>query len=143
VSRYISVDRYVQVFCIGMAVDADVRHRIETTLDLAAGHIDGVRASVGADTCTVSTSVSHMLEQVNAIYAAVVWNCPCSRSIEGAAKDRLMEWATNICDSIANGSLEVCEGETGVNFPAAAMPKVAWNDAVAAEIYLNYLQASE
>ena len=138
-TRYISADDYMRTFCIGMTITPDVRLQIETTLDLAAGHIDGARASVGAAGCAVSTAVADQLKMVNAIFAAVVWSCPCSRALTEEAKDRLLPYAQSVVEAIVSGVLEVCEGETGINFPAIALPQIAWNDAIAAEIYNNYL----
>ena len=138
-TRYISADNYARIYCMDMAIDADARLTIETLLDRAAGPIDAARLSVGASSCTVSTSVSHTLELVNAIFAAVIWNCPCAPAMPEEAKDRQLNWAQSIVDAIGSGELEVCEGETGVNFPAVALPQIGWNDAIAAEIYHNYL----
>lgn len=139
-SRYVTADEYIRIFGIQNCLDASTRIRIETLLNFAAGPIDAALNSVGAADCTISPAARATLQMINCIYAAVVWNCPCSEEWSDSDKQRYLEWAQSHVQAIGRGEIEVCEGATGTNYPAVAMPQIAWNDAIAAEIIYGYDQ---
>jgi len=143
-SRYATAEEYTKMFCGDWPADDVVMlDRIERALDMSAGKIDGALVSVGACTCTLSVAGQRALANLNCLLAVVHYSCPCnSVDVTDDMRRLYAEEAQGMIDALLSGVLEVCEGETGSNFPSVAFPQVAWNDALAAEIYNNSLKKS-
>jgi len=142
--RYATAEDYTKMFCGDWPMDDEVMlDRIERALDMSAGKIDGALASVAACDCTLSVSGQRTLAYLNCLLAVVHYVCPCnSVDITDDMRRLYADEAQGMIDALMDGTLEVCEGETGSNFPSAAFPQIAWNDANAAEIYNNSLKKS-
>lgn len=111
---------------------------IDTYLRLAAGDINAARNSVGACDCTIDSAVDLMVRKLNCIIAAVSHHCPCAQPhISDEMRTEYLRWASDMLAAIRNGKLELCQGETGSEYPAMATAERAWTDWAAAEIELN------
>ena len=141
-TRYATAEDYTKMFCGDWPADNETMlDRIERALDMSAGKIDLALASVGACTCTLSVSGQRALAYLNCLLAVVTYTCPCnSVDVTDDMRRLYAEEAQGMIDALMSGELEVCEGETGSNFPAVAFPQIAWDDARAAEIYNNSLK---
>ena len=141
-TRYATAEDYTKMFCGDWPEDsATMIDRIERALDMSAGKIDLALASVAACDCTLSVSGQRALAYLNCLLAVVHYTCPCNTvDIDDDMRRLYAEEAQGMIDALMDGTLEVCEGETGSNFPSAAFPQIAWNDANAAEIYNNSLK---
>ena len=105
-----------------VTLDTHQRTTIELNLDLAANDIHVALAASGACDCTPSAHGLQYLKRLNIIIAAAFYGCKCGQPavIVGDARTQYMEWAQLQLDMLRDGRLEICEGETGAEFPALA-----------------------
>ena len=108
-------DEYVMVTLNAHQIDS-----VELNLDLAANDIHIARAASGACDCTLSAHGEQFLKRLNIIIAAAFYGCTCGKPavITGELREQYMTWAQTQLDMIRDGRLEVCQGETGSDFPA-------------------------
>jgi len=132
-SRYGTAKQYSQMFCGEWPLEAEVQARIEQALDMTAFKIDMALHSVDACDCTLSTAGTNALAYLNCLLAVVHYRCPCSALEQG--DDMRSLWAEEaqlMMDALLDGSLEVCQGETGsqfVYFDWAEHALTPWNEA--------------
>lgn len=108
---------------------------VEMYLDLATPAIFAALASVGACSCTFASWANAYLAQLNSLMAAVIHHCPCGRGeLTDDMRQAYLEWITQQLELIRTGSIELCSGYTGADFPAIATAEQAWTDWRAAEI---------
>jgi hypothetical protein len=105
--------------CAGLDLgDADTVATIENALDLAASDVHAALAAVGACDCTIAGWAETYLKKLNIIDAAVIHNCPCGNTLSDEEKQVFLQWLETQFTNIRQGKTEVCEGETGAEFPA-------------------------
>ena len=136
--RYATAQEYADFFCIGTSLSATERSQIESVLDLSAGDIHAARQAVGACDCTVSAGVAMLLAKLNIILAGVFRNCPCApNNLTDAQSQFYLTWATERLIAISSGRWELCEGETGSDFPAVGWAEHAGTEFSRAETILK------
>ena len=110
-------DEYVMV-----TLDAHQIDSVELNLDLAANDIHVALAASGACDCTPSAWGLQFLNRLNIIIAAAFYGCTCGKPavIAGELREQYMTWSQTQLDMLRDGRLEVCQGETGSDFPALA-----------------------
>ncbi len=138
---YATAEEYALFWCLDWPPDdCAVQERIELALRVTAGRIHVARSSVGACDCSLSTESLQMLKEMNMDLAAILYNCPC-----GAARGRLSDDMkqtmllniTEMLNMISDGSWEVCDGETGANYPAIATAERGLTEWSEAQIIIN------
>ena len=118
-------------------INAAERGVIEHWLDVTAGEIYAALGSVGACDCTLSVWGAQFLLQLNIISARMYYDCPCSPTLTGADKARLMAMITTRLQSIREGDVDVCAGATGSKFPAIGWAELSLTEWNAARIIIN------
>jgi hypothetical protein len=101
----------------------------------SAGRINLAMASAGACSCTLSAAALAAMKELNFVLAALIYKCPCAR-VNFSDNERQM-WlmdAQATLTSIRNGELELCEGETGRDFPSIGWAEQSWTPWREAEI---------
>lgn len=119
-ARYADVNDFAARFCEGFSEEDE--SEVNRFLELAATNINMAIAAQGACSCTFSSWATPYLVELNCIIALVTFNCRCSTIRALAAEDRAVwaEWANNQLTLIRTGQLELCDGETGTDFPVTS-----------------------
>ena len=100
-------------------IDALERAAIESYLNIAAADIHASRAASGGCNCTLASWAADYLAKLNIIDAAVIHNCTCGGvKMSDEARANWLQWVDAQLELIRLGKLELCEGETGSEFPA-------------------------
>jgi len=112
---------------------------VQTYLRIGAGDITVALMAVGAQNCSISCADA-FVRNLNVVLAAVKHACPCERpNLTENARMQFLQWSTEVLRNIWTGELELCDGETGSNFPAVGIAQQAWTAWRAAEIVLDSL----
>jgi len=111
---------------------------MEHYLDIAASDIAVAMAANGQCDCALASwataPLRGLLRKLNVIEAMVIYNCPCgSPRMSDDRWEMWMNWCNETLGKIQDGVLELCQGETGMNFPA-----VGW-----AERNLTFISENE
>jgi len=117
-NRYADANDFATKFC--ESYDEDDESEVNRLLELAASNINAARAAQGACDCTLASWAIRYLIDLNCTIALVTFNCPCSTIRALSAENRAVwaEWANNQLELIRVGKVELCDGETGSDFPA-------------------------
>jgi hypothetical protein len=120
---------YVEYWCITTPAELTPEQisMIESALRRAAGVINMSVLAQGAGNCPFSTSAEQMLRQIGYVMAAVAYNCRCgSPNMDAAEKQMWLNWVSDQLTLIREGKIELCEGETGRDFPDIGVAEVGW-----------------
>jgi hypothetical protein len=117
---------------------------IAVPLDMAAGDVAMALAAVDALNCTKSVQGANFLRQLTCTIAAVLYNAPCgSAHFSDAMRRTMIEWVEKRLDGLRDGSIEVCQGFTGADWPAFGAAQQGLTDRSAAQlIYDRYRRGS-
>ena len=106
---------------------------IEHYLDVAASDVHAALAASGQCDCTWASWASGFVSKLNIIDAAAYYQCSCGQPHFGSTEtDRYLQWASNQLELLMTGRLDICEGATGLDFPAmgwAAQGHTDWQKA--------------
>lgn len=129
---------------VGLAsMSVEQEDQIEAALALAVGDINLAREQTGACDCTLSGSAEQFLKRLQITIAASVYNSPCGRpSINDDMKLAWQRWCTQYLDAIRSGALELCDGETGPDWPAFGAAAQAWTEEGMVRVISNRLRES-
>jgi len=129
-------DAYVIV-----AIDVQQRSTIERYLNLAATDIHAARAASGGCDCTLASWAADYLAHLNIVMAAAFYSCTCGRPAVSALSDETRtayrEWAQAQMDAIRDMRIELCDGETGSEFPVIGWAEQGVTEFAKAQIVLN------
>lgn len=113
---------------------------IEAYLDIAANDIHMARQANGGCDCTISAAAGEFLRKLNVIDAAIWHQCPCAKpNLSDTDRTAFLQWITNELTNIRQGKVELCEGETGSEFPYVAWAEQSWTPWAGAQIIINRL----
>lgn len=135
--RYANADDFQSVW--GCEVPPDYESDINDQLDLAASQIHGAMASVAACDCTLATWATNYLKHLNSVLAALTLQgpCPCP-NLTTEEITIYAEWSNTRLEEIRTGKTELCQNETGLDFPAFAVAEMATTSFAARRILENY-----
>ena len=116
-NRYADANDFAVKFCEGY--DEDAESEINRLLELAAANINAARAAQGACDCTLASWARYYLIDLNCVIALITFNCVCTTIRALSAEDRTIwaDWANTQLTQIRSGQIELCDGETGSEFP--------------------------
>jgi len=121
-----------------VAINAQQRAAIEHNLILAAGAIHAARAAADACNCALAAWALDYLIHLNNVIAAAFYGCTCgSAALTDDTKVSYREWADAQLELIRTSKLELCEGETGADFPATGWAEQAVTEFAARDIVAN------
>ena len=121
---YGTIEGYVDYWCVTDcdSLDAGQRRKIESSLTMAAGMINMAISTQGAQECVFSAAAEQSLQMLNFIMAAVTYNCRCaSPNLATDEKQMWLRWIDDQLAAIRDGRIELCAGETGTEYPHAAI----------------------
>jgi len=134
---YATPQDYIDFFCLDGVYD-EVDGRLETFLAMASSDVDMARAQTGACDCSLTSAAETFLSRLTCVIAAVIHNCPCGEvRLSDQERQMYLDWATVNLNAIRTGNLELCYGETGADWPAAASVSQNLTDRNQAIIILN------
>lgn len=103
------------------ALTASQRLVIEDHLLQAASDIHAARAANGGCDCNLASWAAEYLARLNSVIAAAFYDCLCTSPGPPMIEERrqmYMDWSTEQLRMLREGDMELCDGETGKNFPA-------------------------
>jgi len=111
---------------------------IENILEMVTADVTVALQSVGACDCVLSVPGLNFVRKLSVIEAGIFYNCPCGdTNLSDDQKAVLLDWMTTQLANILNGTLELCEGSTGANFPAIGWAEQAYTEFNANQIIIN------
>jgi hypothetical protein len=138
--RYATAQEFSDFWCREPMCDED-RIKIEAILDIAAADIHVAMAATGMCDCTLADWSTEFLKKLNIIDAEVIQHClaRCGRASVMTAELRRMwlEWVNMNLEGIRKGSIELCAGATGEDFPSMGWAEQSVTDFAAAQIIHN------
>ena len=135
---YASPEEYADFWCISPN-DCDELDQVKNYLRRAASTINMARQAQGACDCTLSSVSSDYLRDLSIVLAVVYHKCPCARPNLTTDEMRMyLEQASGELSMIRTGELELCQGETGSDFPALGWAEQTVTEFATAEIIINY-----
>ena len=123
--QYATARDYVELICTRTADVQDEPH-INVLLTRVAGTITAALQANGQCDCTWASWVDDYLANLNVYLAAALQDCPCSNLTE-EDKRRYLDYVNNELEMIRTGRTELCEGETGVDYPAFGNVNIGHN----------------
>jgi len=133
---YACANDFAVFFC--ETVSADEEAQLNRTLRLAATRISMARQASGACDCTLSATSAEYLKYLNCILAIAFYNCKCTNlNVTQEERAMYLDAAMKDLELIRTGKLELCQGETGSDFPAVGYAAQGWTEANRAQIIAN------
>lgn len=121
------------------AISAAEIATIEMYLDITAADIHAARAATGGCDCTLQSWAMDFFAKVNIIEAGAFHTCSCGAPrLSDDAKQNILTWANGQLEALRNGTLAVCEGDTGKEYPAVGWAEISYNDWNTIQISDNY-----
>jgi hypothetical protein len=141
-ASYTTADEVAQFFCRGEGYGAGSE---PTAVDMAryiaksAARINMSLSASGQCDCTWNEWADHFLQELNMIGAALLIHCPdCSRHFNADEKEYYSGWLGEQLELLRSGKLELCRGETAVDYPAWGIIQYRLTDRSAAQMIANY-----
>jgi hypothetical protein len=117
--KYASAAEYFAFFCGSEdCSNPEEESIVNEFLEKAAGDIHAALAAAGACDCTLAGWALNFLKKLNILDAAVLQGCPCANPYDAAQKRLVAEELRRNFSMIMTGEVELCDGETGANYPA-------------------------
>ena len=111
---------------------------LEHWLDVAAGDVHAALAATDQCDCTWSAWGADYAKKLNIIDAASYPHCRCGKEDIGAReRQNLLDWMSAQLAAIADGTIDLCEGATGKNWPALGYADQAYTEFQAAEMIIK------
>lgn len=133
-----TADEYGQFFCFNLPLSADEETTISAILEIASADVHAAMAASGQCDCTLAPWANVYLRKLAILDSAVMFNCPCGNArLTDAMKQTWIAWISEQLTAIRTGQLELCDGETGSDFPALGHAEIAWTDYNGARIIMN------
>ena len=138
---YADAGDFADFFCVEIDNDSQQEAVINNYLAISANTIHAARAASGGCGCSLASWAAEYLKFLNIVMAAAFYSCECGRPATSMMSDdtrnAYREWAQNELDNIRTQHIELCDGETGADFPVAGWAGQGWNEFVRTRIVLN------
>ena len=122
---YATAREYVSLVCTKTANVQDEAD-INVRLSRVSGTISAALQASGQCDCTWADWAAQYLSNLNVYLAAALQDCPCSNLSEND-KQRYLDYATGELEKIRTGQIELCAGETGIDYPAFGVANIGHN----------------
>lgn len=137
---YATAGQFSDFFCQGDVGD-DAEGAINNNLRLAATDIWVALKSAGADQCAMPPQSLDYLAFLNIIIAAAFYSCTCGRPsitmLSDDMRNNYRAWAQAQLDAVRRSEIELCEGETGADFPYLDVAEQGWTHFNRVRIIVN------
>lgn len=136
--RFATAQEYNDLLCAQADLDDEgILATIENALDIAASDVHAALASVGACDCSYPAWADVYLAKLNIIDAALLHQCPCGRKLTDIELGMWHKWLEDNFMMIRTGKIDVCQGETGSDYPAYGVIQRGLTEFSRAEIAFN------
>jgi hypothetical protein len=113
--------------------------QVNRLLDMASSNIYAALQAAGAGSCSMDDWATTYLKNLNVILGAVLYYAPCWPHLSVEEKRLYMEFANGQLTEIKNGTLELCSGATGKDFPSIDWAEQSVDEFSAAKIIVKDL----
>jgi hypothetical protein len=128
---------YAAFWCTVLGSDEE-ETTVQNYLDIAVSDIHGALAASGACDCTLASWATTLLKKLNIVDAAIFHKCPCGAPlISDDMRRAYLEWMNLQLELIRTGKLELCDGETGADFPVTGWAQQGLTEFNKAQIIVN------
>ena len=137
-TRYADAREYTLLVCTktsGVQQEPEINLRLERV----SGAISAALQSSGQCDCTWTSWAANYLATLNVYLAAALQDCPCS-NLSDADKDRYLLYVNDELEKIRSGQITLCDGETGIDYPAFGTANIGHNIFSRADIILKRIQ---
>ncbi len=134
-AAYTTVDDLAAFFCVEpfTAETEPSEMAIERYIAKGASRINVSLLATGMCACTFNDYAADFLQELNLIAAAIMLHCrSCKRNLTTEDRQFWSTWLGEQLELLRSGKLELCAGETAIDFPAigwAAQSVTDWNHA--------------
>ena len=134
-AAYTTVDDVAAFFCVEpfQADTEPSEQAIERYIAKGASRINISLMATGMCSCTFNDYAADFLQELNLIAAAIMLHCPsCGRNLKTEERQFWSDWLGEQLELLRSGKLELCAGETTIDYPAigwAAQSVTDWNHA--------------
>jgi len=126
-----------------VTIDRRQQSTIKLYLEQMASRINASLQSVGACNCTLTDDALDFLANINIRLAGIYQECPCGGpSLSIDEKQLYLEDIAGELELIRTGKIELCQGHTGADYPAADYVQHSWTEWNAARLILNRLRST-
>ena len=133
---YAGHEDFAHFWCI--TVSPDEESHLNGMLTLAATPIHAARAANAGCDCSLASWADTYLMMLNCMLAAATYNCKCTNlNLSQVEKSMYMEATREDLTNIRQGNIELCDGETGADFPVVGWAEQGWNEFSRTQIVLN------
>jgi hypothetical protein len=136
---YATPAEYNDLLCAGLDLtDADTLAMVTNALALAASDAHAALAASNQCTCTPDAWAVVYLKKLNIVDAAVLQHCPCGNAVRTQEeRDRLQEWLEGQYELIRTSATVICQGATGIAYPAFGIAQYSHTDWNYVQIIFN------
>jgi len=141
-ASYTTADEVAQFFCRGEGYGAGsepTQDDMARYIRKGAARINMSLSASGQCDCTWNSYAEDFLQELNMVAAALLTHCPdCSRHFNADEKEFYHGWLSDQLELLRSGKLELCQGETAVDYPAWGIVQQRLTDRGAAQMIANY-----
>ena len=138
---YATAGDFADFFCMEIDNESQQEAVINNNLRKAATFIHAARAASGGCNCSLSPWAEEYLSTLNVVMAAAFYSCQCGRPAITVLSDdvraQYREAVQNELDNIRTQKIELCDGETGADFPVVGWAEQGWDEFARTRIVLN------
>jgi len=140
-SSYVTADELAEFWCRGEGYGGSSEPTLDDInryIQKSAARINLSLSVTGQCSCTFSAWASEFLQELNLIGAALLIHCPdCGNRFTKEEREFYSAWMGEQLELIRTGQLDLCDGATGVDYPALGWAEQSWTDFNAAHIVVN------
>ena len=130
---------YAEFWCTQIS-GCDEEATVKNYLRRASSNINMALQAQGACNCTLSDVSVAYLRDLAIVLAVVYHSCPCARpKLSDAQLALYSRQASDELSMIRKGEIELCEGQTGSDFPAIGWASQSWTSFNAAQLIVENL----
>lgn len=111
---------------------------LQRNIDMAASEVNMSLQASGQFTCNKSEEGNMFLKLLNIVGAMLLTEWDNARFLEQFDRTRYQDWKDSNLELLRTGHMELCEGETNVDYPAVATAEVGYTPEAMDEILRNY-----
>ncbi len=128
---------YTAFWCVNITC-ADEESQVKNYLRRASSTINMMIQAQGACSCDFPSTSLDYLRDLSIVLAVVYHKCPCARpKLNQEELQMYLTQASEELRMIRTGEIELCNGETGTDFPALGWAEQTLTDFSTASIWVN------
>jgi len=135
---YATAEDYLDFWCVQVS-GCEEADQVKNYLRRAASQINMMLQAQGACDCTLSDVALGYLKDLSIVLAVVYHKCPCARP--KLSQEEVQMYLTQASEElrlIRTGEMELCDGQTGSDFPSLGWAEQTLTDFSTANVQINY-----